>query len=161
MVKYQVQVQVAAFLVALLGAYEVKGLSMWSSETAIASFQIGVFLSGINYYCYAIRSAREENAVEEESAFNKSTVQELEKDNEKISKTNTDYSSNLTANVNAVENSVRSSKLENADIYKKEMQTIEASESIGPEYRSVISNSDLAAHKKTTRNSKELRKYKK
>uniref|UniRef100_A0A1A9ZHB1 Uncharacterized protein n=1 Tax=Glossina pallidipes TaxID=7398 RepID=A0A1A9ZHB1_GLOPL len=159
MVNYQVRV--AVFLVALLGAHEVRGVSRWSPETAITSFQIGVFLSGINYYCYAIRSAREENAVEEESAYNKSTLQELEKDNEKISKINTDYSSNLTANVNAVENSIRSSKLENADIDKKEMQTIEASESIGPEYRSLISNSDLAARKKTIRNSKELRKYKK
>uniref|UniRef100_A0A1A9W6V8 Uncharacterized protein n=1 Tax=Glossina brevipalpis TaxID=37001 RepID=A0A1A9W6V8_9MUSC len=159
MVNYQIKV--AVFLIALIGAQEVKGLSMWSSETALTSLQIGVILSGINYYCYAIKIAREENAVEDEAVSNRSVTRELEKDNEKISKTDTDYSSNLTANVNALENSIRASKVENADINRQEQQKIEASESIGPDFRSLITNSDMAARKKTVRNSKELRKYKK
>ncbi|KAI9577996.1 uncharacterized protein ACN427_013199 [Glossina fuscipes fuscipes] len=159
MVNYQVQVGI--LLVALLGGHEVAGLSMWSPETAISSFQIGLFLSGINYYCYAIRSAREENAVEDETVANKSTIMELERDNEKIAKTNTDYSSNLTANVNAVENSIRASKLENADIDRKENQKVETEETIGPDGRTFISNSDAATQRRAVRNSKELKRYKK
>uniref|UniRef100_A0A1A9ZHA9 Uncharacterized protein n=1 Tax=Glossina pallidipes TaxID=7398 RepID=A0A1A9ZHA9_GLOPL len=159
MVNYQVQVGI--LFVALLGGHEVAGLSMCSLDTAISSFHIGVFLSGVNYYCYAIRLAREENAVEDETVSNKSTVMELERDNEKIAKTNTDYSSNLTANINAVENSIRSSKLENADIDRKENQKLEIEETIGPDGRTLISNSDAATQRKTVRNSKELKKYKK
>uniref|UniRef100_A0A1B0GGF0 Uncharacterized protein n=1 Tax=Glossina morsitans morsitans TaxID=37546 RepID=A0A1B0GGF0_GLOMM len=158
MVNYQVQVVV--FLAALLGAHEVKGLSMSSSETAITTLHIGIFLSGLNYYCQAIRSARQENAVEDETIANKSTIMEMEKDNEKISKINTDYSSNLTANVNAVETSLRSSKVEKADIDKQEKQKVEKNESIGKDARSSITNLALTAKKKTVRSSKELRTYK-
>ncbi|KAL9875208.1 uncharacterized protein ACN427_013433 [Glossina fuscipes fuscipes] len=154
------QVQVVVFLVALLVSREVKGLFMSSSATAVATLQIGIFLSGLNYYCQAIRSARQENAVEDETIANKSTVMEMERDDEKISKINTDYSSNLTANVNAVETSLSSSKVENADIDRKEEQTVEENESIGIDARSSITNSALTAKKKTVRRSKELRKYK-
>uniref|UniRef100_A0A1A9W6V9 Uncharacterized protein n=1 Tax=Glossina brevipalpis TaxID=37001 RepID=A0A1A9W6V9_9MUSC len=159
MVNYQVRVVVC--LVALLGAQEIKGFSMWSSETALTTLQIGVFLSGINYYCYGIKLARQEEAVEDESITNKSTVMELEKDDAKISKMNTNYGSDLKANVKAVEQSIRSSKQEQASIDRKEQQKIEATESIGPDYRTLVSDSNSEARKKTVRNSKEVRKYKK
>uniref|UniRef100_A0A1A9W6W3 Uncharacterized protein n=1 Tax=Glossina brevipalpis TaxID=37001 RepID=A0A1A9W6W3_9MUSC len=131
----------------------------WSRETTINTFQIGILLSGINYYCYAIKTSRQEKAIEDEVIGNKSTVMELEQKDRKIQKTKTDINSILTANIDAIETSLQSSKMENADVNKQEERKIEKSESIGNSSRTSTTSSETMSRKKTVRTSKELRKY--
>uniref|UniRef100_A0A1A9W6W0 Uncharacterized protein n=1 Tax=Glossina brevipalpis TaxID=37001 RepID=A0A1A9W6W0_9MUSC len=157
MINYQVRIVI--FLIALQSTNEIKGVSMWSRETTINTFQIGILLSGINYYCYAIKTSRQEKAIEDEVIGNKSTVMELEQKDRKIQKTKTDINSILTANIDAIETSLQSSKMENADVNKQEERKIEKSESIGNSSRTSTTSSETMSRKKTVRTSKELRKY--
>uniref|UniRef100_A0A1B0B0J4 Uncharacterized protein n=1 Tax=Glossina palpalis gambiensis TaxID=67801 RepID=A0A1B0B0J4_9MUSC len=152
------QVPMAVFIVALLGAHEVKGFSTWCSRSTITSFQIGIFLNGMNYYCYAIKSAREESVVGDEEVWENKVDAEITAGNEKLQNTNATNVSSLNKTINSIENSARASNVVTTDINGNKVENVAKRSLIDPKFKSVITNSDSKATKRTVKNSKLLRR---
>uniref|UniRef100_A0A1A9X5Q7 Uncharacterized protein n=1 Tax=Glossina brevipalpis TaxID=37001 RepID=A0A1A9X5Q7_9MUSC len=154
MLKYHIK---AAFLlIALLMAHEIEGFSMCSQETALTSLQIGIFLSNINYYCYAkgIITQVDTVKVQDEQALKKSILSQTQNKNGIVSSNNTDLMSNSKSNVMAIETSYKASTMEDTDIYRKEVQNIEKKELNNSQYRSTATVFDTSAKKRKISNSK-------
>uniref|UniRef100_A0A1B0AK97 Uncharacterized protein n=1 Tax=Glossina pallidipes TaxID=7398 RepID=A0A1B0AK97_GLOPL len=152
------QIAIAIFIVVLLGAHEVKGFSTWSSKSTITSFQIGIFMTSMNYYCYAIKSSREENVVGEEEVLENKVDAEITAGNEKVQNANATHVSNVNKTINSVENSAKFSNVVTTDIKGNKVENVAKRSLHDPKFKSVITNTNSKATKRTVQNSKLLRR---
>uniref|UniRef100_A0A1A9V7B8 Uncharacterized protein n=1 Tax=Glossina austeni TaxID=7395 RepID=A0A1A9V7B8_GLOAU len=148
------QIPIAVFIIALLGAHEVKRFS----TSTITSFQIGMFMNSMNYYCYAIKLAREENVVGEEEVWENKVDAEITAGNEKVQNTNATHVSSVNKTINSVENSRQYSNVVKTDINGNKVENVSKRSLLDPEFKSVITNANSKATKRTVQNSKLLRK---